>query len=121
MRDHLSVTFSALADPTRRAILAQLANGDANVSELAKPFRKTMSAPAVTKHLKVLEHAGLIRKTRAAQWRTCSISAVPLKEASNWMAQYRQFWEESFDRLGAYIEEIQATDKRKGKSRGKTE
>lgn len=114
MRDSLSVTFSALADPTRRAILAQLARGEANVSDLAKPFLKEMSLPAVTKHLKVLENAGLIQKTRAAQWRTCSISATPMQEAAVWMEQYRQFWEESFDRLGEYLKEIQTEKKRKG-------
>lgn len=116
MRDHLSVTFSALADPTRRAILAHLARGDANVSDLAKPFLQEMSLPAITKHLKVLENAGLIQKTRAAQWRTCSISATPLKEASIWIEQYRQFWEESFDRLGEYLKEVQAKKKRKGRT-----
>jgi DNA-binding transcriptional ArsR family regulator len=116
MRDALSVTFSALADPTRRAILAQLARGEANVSDLAKPFLQEMSLPAVTKHLKVLENAGLIQKTRAAQWRTCSISAAPLKEASVWMEQYRQFWEESFDRLGEYLNEVQTKRKRKGRT-----
>jgi DNA-binding transcriptional ArsR family regulator len=115
MRDQLSVTFSALADPTRRAILAHLAHGEANVSDLAKPFLKEMSLPAVTKHLKVLENAGLIQKTKAAQWRNCSISAAPLKVASDWMEQYRQFWEESFDRLGEYLKEVQAKKKRKGR------
>ncbi|MGE3756697.1 MAG: ArsR/SmtB family transcription factor [Pseudobdellovibrionaceae bacterium] len=115
MKDHLSMTFSALADPTRRAILAKLADGESNVSDLAKPFMKEMSLPAITKHLKVLENAGLIQKTVDAQWRTCSISAAPLKEASNWMDQYRQFWEESFDRLGEYLKEIQSKKKTKGK------
>lgn len=119
MKDPLSQTFSALADPTRRAMLARLADGEANVSDLAKPFEKEMSLPAITKHLKVLENAGLIRKTRDAQWRTCSISATPLKEATDWMEQYRQFWEESFDRLGEYLQEIQAKKKRKGKSHGR--
>lgn len=116
MSDSLSTTFSALADPTRRAILARLAGGEANVSDLAKPFLREMSLPAVTKHLKVLENAGLIRKTKAAQWRTCSISAAPLKEASGWMEQYRLFWEESFDRLGEYLKEVQVKQKRKGKT-----
>jgi DNA-binding transcriptional ArsR family regulator len=116
MRDPLSITFSALADPTRRAILDHLARGDANVSDLAKPFLKEMSLPAVTKHLKVLQNAGLIQKTRAAQWRTCSISAAPLKEASVWMEQYRQLWEESFDRLGEYLKEVQTKKKRKGRT-----
>jgi len=116
MKDSLSITFSALADPTRRAILARLANGQANVSDLAKPFLKEMSLPAITKHLKVLENAGLIQKTKDAQWRTCSINAAPLKEASDWVDQYRQFWEESFDRLGEYLDEIQKKKKRKGRS-----
>lgn len=120
MKDHLSQTFSALADPTRRAMLARLADGEANVSDLAKPFLKDMSLPAITKHLKVLESAGLIQKTRDAQWRTCSISAAPLKEATDWMEQYRQFWEESFDRLGEYLQAIQAKNEMpKKKSKGK--
>lgn len=116
MRDHLSATFSALADPTRRAILARLANGEANVSDLAKPFSKAMTLPAITKHLKVLENAGLIQKTRTAQWRNCSISAAPLKDASGWIEQYRQFWEQSLDRLGDYLREVQTTKKRKGRA-----
>lgn len=119
MRDPLSTTFSALADPTRRAILARLAKGEANVSDLAKPFLQEMSLPAITKHLKVLESAGLIRKTRAAQWKNCSISAAPLKEASGWMEQYRRFWEESFDRLGEYLKEIQTETKRGRTDAGK--
>lgn len=118
MRDHLSHTFSALADPTRRAILARLSTGEANVSDLAKPFLKEMSLPAITKHLKVLETAGLIHKTRSAQWRTCSLSAAPLQEASGWIEQYRQFWEESFDRLEVYLSEVQKK-KRKGKAHGR--
>lgn len=116
MKDALSLTFSALADPTRRAILACLTDGEANVSDLAKPFMKEMSLPAITKHLKVLENAGLIQKSKTAQWRTCSISAAPLKEASGWMEQYRQYWEESFDRLDEYLKEIQTKKKRKGKT-----
>jgi len=119
MRDHLSITFSALADPTRRAMLAKLADGEANVSELAKPFLKAMSLPAVTKHLKVLESAGLIQKTRDAQWRTCTISFAPLKDASGWIEQYRQGWEESFDRLGEYLKEVQAKQRKKGKRHGR--
>src|SRR3989338_2878176 len=99
MHDHLSQTFAALADPTRRAILTQLSKGEANVSDLAKPFLKEMSLPAVTKHLKVLEKAGLIKKTKAAQWRSCQINAAPLKDATDWIEQYREFLEESFDRL----------------------
>src|ERR1700733_5882984 len=102
MQDHLTQTFAALADPTRRAILARLSKGEAIVSDLAKPFLKDMSLPAVTKHLKVLESAGLITKSREAQWRHCKLNGVPLKNASNWMEQYRVFWEESFDRLGEY-------------------
>lgn len=116
MRDPLSTTFSALADPTRRAILARLADGEANVSDLAKPFLKEMTLPAITKHLKVLENAGLIQKTRDAQWRHCSLSAAPLKEASGWIDQYRQLWEEHLDRLGEYLKEVQAKKKRKGRS-----
>lgn len=118
MQDHLSLTFSALADPTRRAMLAQLSRGEANVSDLAKPFLKDMSLPAITKHLKVLEKAGLIQKTKDAQWRTCKINAAPLEKATDWMEQYRTFWEESFDRLDEYLKEIQGK-KKKGKSHGR--
>ncbi len=103
MQDHLSLTFAALADPTRRRLLAHLSKGEANVSELAKPFMKSMSLPAITKHLKVLESAGLITKTREAQWRSCKLNGAPLKEASDWMQLYRIFWEESFDRLDDYL------------------
>ena len=102
MQDHLSQTFSALADPTRRAILARLSQGEASVSDLAEPFLKDMSLPAITKHLKVLEKCGLVTKTREAQWRPCKLNGAPLKDATDWMEQYRQFWEESFDRLDAY-------------------
>jgi DNA-binding transcriptional ArsR family regulator len=119
MQDHLSSTFQALADPTRRAMLARLSKGEANVTDLAKPFLKEMSLPAVTKHLKVLENAGLITKTRDAQWRSCKLNGDPLKEATDWMEQYKAFWEESFDRLGEYLKEIQATKKKKGKKHGK--
>lgn len=112
--DHLSQTFSALSDPTRRAMLAHLSRGEAHVSELAKPFLKEMSLPAVTKHLKVLETAGLITKTKDAQWRSCKLNGSPLKDATDWMEQYREFWEESFDRLGEYLESIQSP-KKKGK------
>jgi DNA-binding transcriptional ArsR family regulator len=104
--DHLSQTFAALADPTRRAILARLSKGEANVSDLAKPFMKEMSLPAITKHLKVLEKAGLITKGKEAQWRPCRINGAALKDASQWMEQYRQFWEESFDRLDAYLKTV---------------
>jgi len=118
MQDHLSLTFNALADPTRRAMLARLSSGEANVSDLAKPFLKDMSLPAVTKHLKVLEKAGLITKTKEAQWRPCKINATPLKEATDWMEQYRTFWEESFDRLDLYLKSITSKKKSKGKKHG---
>ena len=119
MKDDLSLTFSALADPTRRAMLAQLARGDANVTDLAKPFLKNMSLPAVTKHLKVLEAAGLVVKSKDAQWRSCKINAASLKEANDWMEQYREFWEESFDRLDDYLKTLQAKKKkRKGPKNG---
>lgn len=110
MSTDLNQTFAALADPTRRAMLARLARGDANVSDLAQPFMGSMSLPAVTKHLKVLENAGLVRKTRSAQWRTCSLNPEPLKEATDWIEEYRRMWEESLDRLGAYLQELQASE-----------
>ncbi len=106
--DQLSSTFAALADPTRRAILARLADGEASVKELAEPF--DISPPAVTKHLKVLEGAGLISRSRHAQWRPCKLEATPLKNASDWLEQYRRFWEESFDRLETYLEELKALE-----------
>src|SRR5215468_9812932 len=99
MQDLLSQTFAALADPTRRAMLVRLTKGEANVSDLAKPFLREMSLPAVTKHVKVLERAGLITKTREAQWRPCKINGDAFKNVADWMEQYRIFWEESFDRL----------------------
>lgn len=105
--DRLNSTFAALADPTRRAILARLSNGEASVQDLAKPFKMTL--PAVSKHLKVLEKARLIRRSRSAQWRPCYLEAAPLKEAAEWVERYRKFWEESFDRLDAYLQELQAT------------
>jgi DNA-binding transcriptional ArsR family regulator len=117
MQDHLSQTFFALADPTRRALLARLSQGEANVTDLAAPFLKDMSLPAVTKHLKVLEKAGLVTKSKEAQWRPCKLNGTPLKEASHWMEQYRIFWEESFDRLEAYLKTV--TDKKKGKKNGR--
>lgn len=107
--DQLSVTFAALADPTRRAILAHLAKGEASVSELAKPFE--MSLPAISKHLKVLERAGLIKRSREAQWRPCQLKAESLKEAANWIEQYRQFWEQNLDRLEDYLQELQTKEK----------
>lgn len=106
--DHLSTTFQALADPTRRAILARLACGEASVSDLAEPFE--ISLPAVSRHLKVLEHAGLIARSREAQWRPCRLSAGPLKEVASWIETYRRFWDDSFDQMGAYIAELQAKE-----------
>jgi DNA-binding transcriptional ArsR family regulator len=103
--DRLTATFAALADPTRRAILARLVSGEAPVSELAAPFE--MSLPAVSKHLKVLERAGLITRGRMAQWRPCRLEAAPLKDAADWLEHYRRFWEESFDRLESYLSELQ--------------
>ena len=105
---HLNTTFAALADPTRRAILARLASGEASVSELAAPF--AMSLPAVSKHLKVLERAGLIARGRTAQWRPCRLEAGPLKEVADWVEHYRRFWEQSLDRLGDYLRELQTKD-----------
>jgi DNA-binding transcriptional ArsR family regulator len=110
--DRLSVTFSALADPTRRAILARLISGAASVTELAEPFE--MSLPAVSKHLKVLEHAGLITRGREAQWRPCRLEAGPLKDAADWLDHYRRFWEQSFDRLEDYLGELQEKEKKDG-------
>ena len=109
MSDRLSTTFSALADPTRRAILARLALGETSVTELAEPF--DMSLPAVSKHLKVLERAGLIARGREAQWRPCRLEAAPLQDAADWIEHYRRFWEESLDRLNAYLKEVQAAKK----------
>jgi DNA-binding transcriptional ArsR family regulator len=106
--DHLSTIFSALADPTRRAILARLTAGEASVTELAEPFE--MSMPAISKHLKVLERAGLIARGREAQWRPCRLEAEPLKEAADWLEHYRRFWEQSFDRLGEYLRELQSKE-----------
>jgi DNA-binding transcriptional ArsR family regulator len=106
VQDHLSQTFSALADPTRRAILARLSTGEANVSDLAQPFLGTMSLPAITKHLQVLEKAGLITKTRNAQWRSCKLNGEGMKDAAAWIESYRVFWEESFDRLDAYLKTV---------------
>ena len=119
MADRLSLTFSALADPTRRAILARLSKGEANVSELARPFLKEMSLPAITKHLKVMERAGLITKGRDAQWRPCRINGEALRDAADWMETYRAFWEQSFDRLDAYLKTV--TSKTKGKPHGHKE
>ena len=115
--DHLSATFSALADPTRRAILARLALGETSVTELAAPFE--MSMPAVSKHLKVLERAGLISRGREAQWRPCRIEAAALKNVDEWLERYRRFWEASFDRLDEYLREVQAKEKPKKRARKK--
>jgi DNA-binding transcriptional ArsR family regulator len=107
--DPLSATFSALADPTRRAILARLASGETSVTQLAEPFQ--MSMPAISKHLKVLERAGLIARGREAQWRPCRLEPAPLKQASDWIENYRRFWEESFDRLDEYLAELKKETK----------
>ena len=108
--DTLSITFAALADPTRRAILDRLADGDATVTELAKPF--SISLPAVSRHLKVLERAGLIGRSRSAQWRRSTLQTAPLKEATDWMEHYRRHWDERFDRLDAHLRHIQQPDER---------
>jgi DNA-binding transcriptional ArsR family regulator len=110
--DRLSTTFAALADPTRRAILARLTLGETSVSELAEPF--DMSLPAISKHLKVLERAGLIARGREAQWRPCRLEASPLKGVADWVEHYRRFWDESFDRLDDYLRELQQKGKRHG-------
>ena len=106
--DRLSTTLSALADPTRRAILARLARGEASVKELAEPFE--MSLPAVSKHLKVLQRAGLISQGRAAQWRPCQLEAEPLRDVAAWLENYRRFWDQSLDRLDAYLKTLQQGD-----------
>lgn len=113
MEDALSATFGALADPTRRAILARLALGEASVSELAQPF--DMSMPAISKHLKVLEHAGLISRSREAQWRPCKLEPLALKSVDDWLEEYRRIWNERFDRLGDYLEELQSKEKKRGR------
>ncbi len=107
--DALSATFAALADPTRRAILARLSHGETSVTELARPF--AMSGPAVTKHLKVLEKVGLISRSREAQWRPAKLEAAPLKDVSGWLDDYRRFWEQSFDRLDDYLDQLQTQKK----------
>jgi DNA-binding transcriptional ArsR family regulator len=115
--DRLSLKFSALADPTRRAILARLALGETSVTELAEPF--DMSMPAVSKHLKVLEHAGLISRSREAQYRPCRIEALALKDVDDWLERYRAFWEEKFDQLEIYLKDIQAKGKKNGRNKRK--
>ncbi|WP_433973846.1 ArsR/SmtB family transcription factor [Tunturiibacter lichenicola] len=115
MDDQITSTFGALADPTRRAILSRLASGETSVTELAAPFE--MSMPAVSRHLKVLERAGLISRGREAQWRPCKLNPKPLKEAAEWLEEYRQFWEQSFDRLEEYLKTMQAKEKRRNKKK----
>ncbi len=110
--DQLSTTFAALADPTRRAILARLSAGEVSVTELAKPFN--MSLPGISKHLKVLEKSGLITRSREAQWRPCRLHAAPMKKAVDWLEEYRRFWEESFDRLDEYLKQLQRKEKKHG-------
>lgn len=107
--DQLSMTFAALADPTRRAILERLAQGEATVNELAEPF--SLSLPTVSKHLKVLQQAGLVSQSRRAQWRPCRLEAAPLHDIANWVEDYRRFWTESYDRLDDYLQELQAQGK----------
>jgi DNA-binding transcriptional ArsR family regulator len=113
--DRLSSTFAALADPTRRAILARLASGETSVTELAEPF--DMSLPAVSKHLKVLERAGLISRGREAQWRPCRIEPTALKSVDDWLERYRRFWDESLDRLDTYLMELQAKERKRGRKK----
>jgi len=115
MMDHLSTTFAALSDPTRRAILTRLAAGETSVTDLAKPF--DMSLPGISKHLKVLERAGLITRGREAQWRPCRLEAERLKEVADWVGTYRRFWEESLDRLDEYLQEVQKKQKKAGKKK----
>ena len=115
MTDRLDRTFAALADPTRRAILSRLARGEASVTDLASPFK--MSLPAVSKHLKVLQQAGLIARIRKAQWRPCRLQAEPLREAADWVEHYRKFWEESLDRLDEYLRTLQKKEKPRGRKR----
>lgn len=115
MTDQLTETFAALADPTRRAILARLASGEASVTELARPFE--MSMPAISKHLKVLERARLIARGRDAQYRPCRLEAAPLKAASEWIGTYHRFWEESFDRLDEYLLEVHSKEKKRDRSK----
>lgn len=113
--DRLNLTFGALADPTRRAILARLARGGASVTELARPFK--MKPPRISKHLRVLQRAGLITQGREAQWRPCSLQAEPLREVADWVEHYRRCWEESFDRLDEYLRELQQKEKKHGRTK----
>jgi len=112
--DRLNRTFAAPADPTRRAILARLLSGEASVTELAEPF--AMSLPGISKHLKVLERAGLIVRGREAQWRPCRLEPRPLKDAADWLEHYRRFWEASFDRLESYLKDLQGKGKKRGRN-----
>jgi DNA-binding transcriptional ArsR family regulator len=114
--DQLSVTFAALADPTRRAILARLSQGEASVTELAKPF--DLSLPGISKHLKVLQRAGLITQSRSAQWRPCRLETARLKEASEWVGEYRRFWDESFQRLDEVLQELVKEDQKENEHHG---
>ena len=113
--DQLSLTFAALADPTRRAILARLASGEATVKELSEPFE--MSGPAISKHLRVLERAGLIARGRDAQWRPCRLEAAPLKDVAEWASYFRQFWDESYNRLDFYLTQLKSRERRKNARR----
>jgi len=113
--DQLTSTFAALADPTRRALLGRLVGGEKSVTELAAPFK--MSLPGISKHLKVLERAGLIARSRDAQWRPCRLEGKPLKNAAEWIENYRRFWEESFDRLDDYLQKLQAREKKHGRKK----
>jgi len=115
--DHLSTTFAALADPTRRAILARLTAGEASVTELAEPF--DMSMPAISKHLKVLERAGLVARGREAQWRPCRLDPAPLKDVAAWVERYREMWEQRFDRLDDYLRQLQREEKKHGRQKRK--
>src|SRR5471030_1791378 len=110
--DRLSTTFAALSDPTRRAILARLIQGEVSVNELAEPF--DMSLPAISRHLKVLERAGLISRGRTAQWRPFRLEAAPMRDAAGWLEQYRQYWEQSLDRLEGYLKALQSTEEKRG-------
>ena len=111
----LDLTFAALSDPTRRAILSRLAKGEASVMQLAEPFDMTL--PAISKHLKVLQKAGLISQGREAQWRPCRLEAKPLKQAADWIEHYREYWEESFDKLDSYLHDIQSKEKKRGRKK----
>ena len=113
--ERLNLAFGALADPTRRAILSRLASGEASVSDLAKPFRMTL--PAVSKHLKVLQRAGLVTQGREAQWRPCRLEAAPLKEVADWVERYRVYWEQSFDNLEEYLAKVQSKEKKRGSNK----